>query len=69
MYFREKGGQAAYQETFVAHWLHELLFYEAPGWMFSTCYTIFVLAILGAWLFLPPKIPWRKNHLQVKTDN
>ena len=61
MYFREKGGQAAYQETFVAHWLHELLFYEAPFWMFTLCYTLFGLAVLGAWLLIPPRIPWKKN--------
>lgn len=64
MYFREKGGHTTYRETFVAYWLHELLFYEAPFWVFSICYTIFGLAVLGAWLFIPPKIPWRKNTKQ-----
>jgi hypothetical protein len=61
MYFREKGGQAVYQKTFVAHWLHELLFYEAPFWMFTLCYTLFGMAVLGAWLLIPPRTPWKKN--------
>lgn len=61
MYFRQKAGQPAYRETFVAHWLHELLFYEAPFWVFSLAYTIFALAVFGAWLLVPPEIPWKKQ--------
>jgi hypothetical protein len=61
MYFRQKAGQPAYRETFVAHWLHELLFYEAPFRVFNLAYTIFALAVFGAWLLIPPEIPWKKQ--------
>ena len=59
-YFRKMAGQPAYQKTFVAYWLHELLFYEAPIWVFTLCYTLFGLSVVTAWVFIPPSVPWKK---------
>jgi hypothetical protein len=61
MQFREKGGGPTYQETFLAHWLHELLFFDAPDWVFSLCYTLFGAAVLGVWLLVPPRMPRSKS--------
>jgi hypothetical protein len=61
MYFREQGGQTPYSGTFMAHWLHQLLFYEAPFWVFSAGYTLFGLAVAATWLLIPPRIHWRRN--------
>lgn len=57
MQLREKGGEATYRETFVAHWLHELLFYDAPGWVFAIVYTLFGGAVLVAWFLVPSRRP------------
>lgn len=60
MQLREKAGGSTYQETFMAHWLHELLFFEAPDWVFSLCYTLFGVAVLGVWFLVPPRMPGNK---------
>jgi hypothetical protein len=52
---REAAGGAGYRESFVAHWLHELLFYDiAPG-IFNILYTGFGALVLIAWLVVPPR--------------
>ncbi len=51
---RQRAGEAAYTQGFVEHWLQRLLFYEAPGWVFTLAYTLFGLAVLAAWYAFPP---------------
>ena len=47
---REKAGQSGYTRTFIQHWLHKVLFYDAEPWIFATLYTVFGLLVLAAWL-------------------
>ena len=61
---REKAGQASYTGSFVAHWLHELLFFDAPNWVFTVCYTAFAGLVLGSWFFVPPSISRRNVKMQ-----
>jgi len=37
MYLREQAGDATYEGTFIAHWLHKLLYYHASPWVFVVC--------------------------------
>jgi hypothetical protein len=39
---------------FVAHWLHRLLYYDAPPWVFTVGYTAFGAAVAVAWFLAPP---------------
>ena len=48
---RQLAGQSGYAQTFVQHWLHELLFYQAPPWVFTTIYTCFGVLVLLVWFF------------------
>ncbi len=48
---RRLAGQSAYAETFVEHWLHEILFYQAEPWIFTTIYTAFGLLVVLVWFF------------------
>ena len=48
---RQRAGQPGYSETFIEHWLHKVLFYDAEPWVFATVYTIFGALIVIAWLF------------------
>jgi len=46
---RQRAGQPAYEESFVQHWLHQLLFYSAPWWVFTLIYTAFGLIVALVW--------------------
>jgi Protein of Unknown function (DUF2784) len=60
MSLREKAGDATYSGTFIAHWLQQLLYYQAPPWVFIACYTLFGLAVIGSWVKFPPH--WKLAH-------
>jgi hypothetical protein len=47
---RRQAGSAVYNESFIQHWLHRLLFFDAPFWVFTTIYIIFAAVVLLIWL-------------------
>ena len=56
-WLRAKSGVAttlAYSESFVGYWLHRLLFYSAPPWVFVLAYSVFGLLVVAVWLRFPP---------------
>lgn len=46
---RRRAGQADYSETFVEHWLHKILFYQAEPWVFTAIYTVFGVLVALVW--------------------
>ena len=60
MAFRTQAGDAAYTGSFIAHWLGVLLYYEAPWWVFTICYTVFGLVVVGSWFIVRPQ-PFGKS--------
>lgn len=52
---RLAAGGSAYADSFIQHWLHELLFYDFPAWIFTMAYTVFGILVLIAWMLVPPK--------------
>ena len=58
MHLREKAGDVTYEGSFVAYWLHKLLFYQAPPWVFIVCYTVFGFAVAASWWKVRPR-PFR----------
>lgn len=55
MQLRARAGDAVYAGSFVSHWLEELLYYEAPAWVFIACYTAFGLLVLLGWFWVRPR--------------
>jgi len=55
MALRAKAGAVVYADSFIAHWLEKVLFYEAPMWVFIVCYTAFGTAVLASWYFVRPR--------------
>jgi cytochrome bd-type quinol oxidase subunit 1 len=52
---RRLAGQEPYVETFVQHWLHRWMFFDAEPWVFTTIYTAFgALVAIAWWLGGPP---------------
>lgn len=61
MHLREKAGDATYSGTFIAHWLHKLIFYQAPPWVFVVGYTLFGTAVILSWIRFRP-LSFRSNR-------
>jgi hypothetical protein len=51
---RERAGAATYSGSFVAHWAGELLYFDAPPWVFTAAYTAFGAAVALSWLLVRP---------------
>lgn len=54
-WLRLQAGQGEYLGSFIQHWVHRILFYQAPPWVFALAYTVFALAVFAAWWRWPPK--------------
>lgn len=52
---RAAAGSTGYRSSFIQHWLHEILFYAAPTWVFTAAYTAFGLLVLLSWVLVPPR--------------
>lgn len=59
MWLRLKAGQAGYSGSFIQHWLQQVLYYDAPAWVFIAAYTAFGLLVLASWWRYPPA--WRRR--------
>jgi len=55
MALRTKAGDAVYTGSFIAHWLSELLYYQAPDWAFTLCYSLFGLLVAVTWFWVRPR--------------
>lgn len=55
-WLRMQSGGQAYTAGFIEHWLHRLLFYDAPGWVFTLAYSLFGLLVLASWWVFPPRV-------------
>jgi hypothetical protein len=67
MHLRRNAGEATYSGTFIAHWLHKLLFYKAAPWVFVLCYSLFALAVIGSWWKFRPR-PFRRKAEELNDD-
>lgn len=42
------------EKSFVAQWLHRLMFYDFPEWLFAVAYVIFALIVAVTWWLVRP---------------
>nr|WP_279538463.1 DUF2784 domain-containing protein [Pseudomaricurvus alcaniphilus] len=54
MALREAAGAEVYSGSFIQHWLHSLLYYSAPDWVFVVLYTLFGGLVIASWYLVPP---------------
>ena len=48
--------RGAHVETsFIARWIHRVLYYSFPDWVFTTAYVIFALAVAATWWWVRPR--------------
>jgi len=55
MWLRAQARSVTYSGSFIEHWVQRLLFYDAPGWVFTLGYTLFGLLVLATWWRFPPR--------------
>jgi hypothetical protein len=57
------GGEQRYEESFIQHWLHRVIFFDLSERVFTIAYLAFFLAVvLSLWL-IPTRGP-RRNSKQ-----
>jgi hypothetical protein len=39
---------------FIERWVHRVMFYQAPSWVFTTTYLAFAALVLVTWIAIPP---------------
>ncbi len=54
MWLRRQSGEAHYESSFIEYWLKQLLYYDAPMWIFAAAYTLFGLLVAITWVRFPP---------------
>jgi len=52
---------ASGERSFVGRWVARLLYYDFPEWVFTVAYCSFVIAVVWAWIAIPPR-PSRRNN-------
>jgi len=63
MWLRSRAGDASYGGGFIEHWLQQLLYYNAPPWVFIAGYSVFALLVLATWWYFPPRFSGRAHEL------
>jgi len=48
------------ETSFIARWIHHLMFYDFPEWAFTVSYLAFALAVATTWWLVRPQRPdWK----------
>lgn len=55
MNLRGKAGDTVYEGSFIAHWMHNLLYYRAAEWVFVLLYTLFAVLVIASWYWVRPR--------------
>jgi hypothetical protein len=55
MTLRAKASETVYEGSFISYWLHQLIYYQAPPWVFMVCYTLFASLVLLSWYLVRPR--------------
>lgn len=53
-------GGARSDMGFIARWVHRILFYHFPEWVFTAAYVLFALLVAGTWWLVRPSVIRRK---------
>jgi multisubunit Na+/H+ antiporter MnhB subunit len=55
---RHRAGEVGYAGSFIQHWLHRIIFYDAESWVFTVTYTVFAMVVALTWYFgRPQRLP------------
>lgn len=52
---RLQAGEAGYSGSFITHWLHRLIFFDAAPWVFTAAYSAFGALVVATWFWGRPR--------------
>jgi Protein of Unknown function (DUF2784) len=55
MALRQRADEVVYSGSFISHWLESLLYFQAPVWVFTVCYTVFAGVVVACWFSVRPR--------------
>jgi len=55
MTLRSRAGDTVYAGSFISHLLETILYYRAPAWAFTVCYTTFGIIVIASWIWVRPR--------------
>lgn len=55
MALRQRADEVVYSGSFISHWLESLLYFQAPVWVFTVCYTVFAGVVVACWFWVRPR--------------
>jgi hypothetical protein len=55
-------GTAGYERSFIGQLIYQLLYYDAPAWMFTAAYTALTLTVAACYRYLPPSPPLARQR-------
>ena len=55
MMLRSRAGDTVYSGSFISHWLENILYYQAPPWVFVVAYTAFAAVVIVCWFWIRPR--------------
>jgi hypothetical protein len=56
---RRRANQPGYPRDFIGYWLHHVMFFSFPPWVFAIVYTAFGALVVATFIFGPPRWPAR----------
>jgi len=51
---RRAAGQDWHDQSFIEHWIGQVLFHDLPWWVFIALYTAFGVLVVASWWWIPP---------------
>jgi len=64
---RTRAGQDPYDPNgCIAYWLHRLIFFSAPPWVFTICYVSFALLVIGTFIVARPIKRYRQPNVSAQ---
>lgn len=48
------------EKSFFAQWIHRILYYDWPEWVFTILHVGFALVVAATWWLVPPQSPRKK---------
>jgi hypothetical protein len=60
------GATGGYQGSFIQHWVHRLMFFEASQSVFTATYIAFFILVLGSFWWVKPR--WRARRASSSTQ-